>query len=338
MITLAWPWVLAALPLPLLAWLLPRGRPTAVAALRLPFYGELVGLGVEGGGRPAWWRLVLALPAWVLLVLAAARPEWVGEPVKLPLAGRDLMLAVDISGSMEQRDYELEGSLVSRLAVIKAVAARFVEQRAQDRLGLILFGTRAYVQTPLTFDGATVAAMLRDSVVGLAGRETAIGDAIALAVKRLRDQPEGNRVLILLTDGENTAGSLDPLAAAELAREAGVRVYTIGIGGGEVGLRGAFGMRLLRQGGGFDPTTLKRIAEITGGRFFSATGRDELEAVYQELDRLEPTERDARTYRPRRALFVWPAAGALGLSLLLALSALAAPGSIGLKGGGAHAR
>ena len=335
MITLAWPWVLAALPLPLLAWRLPRARPAAGAALRLPFYEELAGLAGEGVGRPAWWRLALALLAWLLLVLAAARPEWVGQPVNLPLAGRDLMLAVDVSGSMEQRDYELDGSLVSRLAVVKAVAARFVERRHQDRLGLILFGTRAYVQTPLTFDGPTVAAMLRESVVGLAGRETAIGDAIGLAVKRLRDQPEGNRVLILLSDGENTAGNLDPLAAAELAREAGVRIYTIGIGGGEVGLRGAFGMRLLRQGGDFDPTTLKGIAEITGGRFFSATRREELEAIYGELDRLEPSQRDERTYRPRRALFLWPAAGALALSVLVALGHLMTPGPQGRR---VHAR
>jgi Ca-activated chloride channel homolog len=334
-IILAWPWVLLALPLPLLVWRLPRARMAAAAALRLPFYQELEGLAVQGGRRPSSWRLALGMLAWLLLVLAAARPEWVGEPLSLPLAGRDLMLAVDVSGSMEQRDYELDGSAVSRLAVVKAVAARFVERRAQDRLGLILFGTRAYVQTPLTFDGPTVAAMLRESVVGLAGRETAIGDAIGLAVKRLREQPEGNRVLILLTDGENTAGNLDPLAAAELAREAGVRIYTIGIGGGEVGLRGAFGLRLLRQGGDFDPTILKRIAEITGGAFFSATGREELEAVYGELDRLEPSERDERTYRPRRALFPWPAAVALALSVLLAGAQVPAPR---LKGGGINAR
>ncbi|MGE5152962.1 MAG: VWA domain-containing protein [Bdellovibrio bacteriovorus] len=334
MITLAWPWVLLALPLPLLVWRLPRARPATAAALRVPFYQELDGLGVQGIRRPSWWRLALALLAWLLLVLAAARPEWVGEPVNLPLAGRDLMLALDVSGSMEQRDYELDGSAVSRLAVVKAVAARFVERRAQDRLGLILFGTRAYVQTPLTFDGPTVAAMLRESVVGLAGRETAIGDAIGLAVKRLREQPEGHRVLILLTDGENTAGNLDPLAAAELAREAGVRIYTIGIGGGEVGPGGAFGLRLLRQGGDFDPTVLKRIAEITGGRFFSATGRDELEAVYQELDRLEPSERDERAYRPRRALFHWPAAAALVLSVLVAAPRVAA---LRFKGGASNA-
>ena len=335
MITLVWPWVLAALPLPLLARLLPRARPVAGAALRVPFYRELSGIAGEGTRRFAWWRLALALLAWVLLVLAAARPEWVGDPVSLPVAGRDLMLAVDISGSMEQRDYELEGSRVSRLAVVKAVAARFVERRPQDRLGLILFGTRAYVQTPLTFDGATVATMLQESVVGLAGRETAIGDAIGLAVKRLRDQPEGNRVLVLLSDGENTAGNLDPIAAAELAHEAGVRIYTIGMTGDDAGISRVLGMRLPRPGGGFDPSTLKRIAEVTGGAFFSATDRQELEAVYQELDRLEPTQRDERTYRPRKALFFWPAAGALVLTVLAALGHVTLPG---FRKGEAHAR
>lgn len=328
MIQLALPWVLALLPLPFLAAFLPKAPPALGRALRLPLVRELIGAESSGIRRPSWWRLMVAVLAWGLLVLAAARPEWVGEPLTLPVSGRDLMLAVDISGSMEQQDYELGGKLASRLDVVKSVAGRFVEGRTQDRLGLILFGSRAYVQTPLTFDGQTVAAMLKDSVVGLAGRETAIGDAIGLAVKRLRDQPEGNRVLILLTDGENTAGALDPIDAAELAKELGVRVYTIGIGGGEVGLRTPFGLRLLRQGGDFDPGVLKRISEITGGRFFAATGREELEAVYSELDRLEPSERDQRTYRPRESLFAWPAAAALLLSVLLALAA-ALPGPMG---------
>ena len=320
MITLAWPWVLLALPLPVLTRWLPPARDEDGAALRFPIH---VGLGAEAVGRrprPSGWyrrRLLIGLLAWALLVLAAARPQWIGEPIPLPLAGRDLMLAIDVSGSMEQEDYELDGRAVSRLAVVRTVASAFVEGRAGDRLGLILFGTRAYLQTPLTFDGATVAAMLRDSVVGLAGRETAIGDAIGLAVKRLREQPEGQRVLILLTDGDNTAGALDPLEAAELAAQAGVRIYTIGIGGGELGVRSLFGMRLLRQASDFDPTMLERIAVTTSGRYFAAGSRQELEAVYAELDRLEPSEREQRTYRPQRALFVWPAALALILSILL---------------------
>ena len=319
MITLVWPWVLAALPLPLLAYLLPPASPPGGAALRLPFYAQLPGLAAGTPRRRSWWWVAAAVLTWVLLVLAAARPEWVGAPVSLPVAGRDLMLAVDISGSMEQPDYEMDGRLVSRLAVVKAVAAGFVERRTQDRLGLILFGSNAYVQTPLTFDGHTVATMLRDAVVGLAGKETAIGDAIGLAVKRLREQPDDNRVLILLTDGASNAGQLAPLAAAELAKQAGVRIYTVAIGGGEVGLRTPLGMRLMRQGTDYDPATLTRIAEITGGRFFSATGRDELEAVYRELDRLEPSRRDDRTYRPRESLFVWPAALALVLSVVMAV-------------------
>ncbi|EXJ15353.1 VWA domain-containing protein [Imhoffiella purpurea] len=322
MIQLDWPWVLAALPLPLLARFLPRAPQDSGAALRLPFYRRLALETAQRPGRPSPWTIGIAALAWALLVLAAARPQWVGEPIGLPIAGRDLMLAVDISGSMEQDDYEVNGRAVSRLAAVQAVAARFIERRAEDRLGLILFGSQAYLQTPMTFDAETVATMLREAVVGLAGRETAIGDAIALAVKRLRDQPEGNRVLVLLTDGENTAGVLDPVAAAKLAAQAGVRIYTIGIGGGDIGIRTPFGMRLVRQGSDFDPATLKEVAKIGGGRFFAATNREQLESIYAELDRLEPNQRDERTYRPQRALFVWPAALALMLAAGLAMNAV----------------
>ncbi|AFL72692.1 VWA domain-containing protein [Thiocystis violascens] len=320
MITLDWPWVLLALPLPFLTTRLPRARAHIGSALRLPFYAELPAVTVERSAGASWPRLLLAALVWILLVLAAARPQWVGEPIGLPIAGRDLMLALDISGSMEQEDYELNGRAVTRLAAVQAVATDFVKRRDQDRLGLILFGTQAYLQTPLTFDGATVDTLLNEAVVGLAGRETAIGDAIAVAVKRLREQPEGQRVLVLLTDGQNTAGTLDPLVAAQLAAQAGVRIHTIGIGGGEMGIRTPFGIRLMRQGSDYDPATLKQIAELTGGRFFSATNREELETVYAELDRLEPNERDERTFRPQRALFVWPASAALLLTVGLAVA------------------
>jgi Ca-activated chloride channel family protein len=324
-ITLAWPWVLAALPLPLLAWrLLPPAASAASGALRLPFLAELPGVATEAGWGRARVRRVLAALAWVLLVLAAARPEWLGEPVSLPVSGRDLMLAVDVSGSMEARDYAVDGSPVTRLDMIKVVAGRFIERREGDRIGLILFGTRAYLQTPLTFDRETVETMLGESVIGLAGRETAIGDAIALAVKRLREGvPADERVLILLTDGANTAGSLTPMQAAQLAAEAGVRVYTIGIGGGQVGVRTPFGT-LMQRAGDLDPETLRAIAEATGGQFFEATDTRALERVYEELDRLEPSVRDERTYRPLRSLYPWPAGAALLISIWLAL----APGGL----------
>jgi Ca-activated chloride channel family protein len=321
MITLDWPWVLAALPLPLLARWLPPARQQLGRALRLPFYRELAGLELgsrRDGGR---WPRILAWLAWTLLVLAACRPQWLGEPVNLPVSGRDLMLAVDVSGSMEQQDYRLDGRSATRLDVVKAVAGRFIERREGDRLGLILFGSRAYVQTPLTYDRTTVQTLLHEAVIGLAGRETAIGDAIALAVKRLREQPEDNRVLILLTDGSNTAGNIAPLDAAKLAAKIGVRIYTIGIGGGPVGVRTPFGT-LMQQASDLDPETLQAIARESGGHFFQATDTTQLEQVYDELDRLEPSIRDTRSYRPMQALFMWPAGLALLLSIGIALTAL----------------
>jgi len=330
MMTLALPWVLAALPLPLLARLLPPAAREG-SALRLPLLQAAGALDLATSPRRPRLVLTLAWLAWALLVLAAARPEWLGDPINLPLAGRDLMLAVDVSGSMNNEDYLLQGRPANRLEVVKSVANRFIERRQGDRLGLILFGSRAYLQTPLTHDRATVQEMLGEAVIGLAGRETAIGDAIALAVKRLRDQAEvnkplrepveaDNRVLILLTDGTQTAGVLAPLEAAKLAAEAGVRIYTIGIGGGTLGVQTPFGM-LRRQASDLDPATLEAIAKATGGRYFQAMDTSQLEAIYAELDRLEPSERDSRTFRPLQALYYWPAAAALLLTLAIALLA-----------------
>jgi Ca-activated chloride channel family protein len=308
--------------MPLLArFLLPPANADSGAALRLPFAAELS----RGGGlRPGSRRRIrqgLAWLAWTLLVIAAARPQWLGEPVQLPLAGRDLMLAVDVSGSMAQQDYRLNGYAVSRLDVVKAVAGRFIERRKGDRLGLVLFGTRAYLQTPLTFDRETVKAMLSEAVIGLAGRDTAIGDAIALAVKRLMQQPEDNRVLVLLTDGSNTAGELSPTDAARVAAQARVRIYTIAIGGGRAGQRSPFGM-LLQPGTDVDPAALTAIAQATGGRYFEASDAGQLEGVYAALDQLEPSIRDSRSYRPMQSLFAWPAAAALLISIALALWSL----------------
>ena len=325
MITLAWPGVLGALVLPLLVRWISSPVPQVVgAALRLPIYRELVGLRIAAPGRRRLAGRIIASIAWLLLVVTAARPQWLGEPIAMPLAGRDLMLAVDVSGSMEQADYSLDGRAVTRLDVVKTVGSSFIERRNADRLGLILFGSRAYLQTPLTYDRDTVVNMLQEAVIGLAGRETALGDAIVIAVKRLRDQPEDNRVLILLTDGANTAGSVAPADAAQLAAQTKVRIYTIGIGGGQVGMRTPFGT-LLQPGSDLDMSTLKAVAESTGGRAFQATDTAQLEAVYEELDRLEPSVRDARSYRPMRELYVWPAGAALLLSLGLALARLSPP-------------
>jgi len=315
MITLAWPWVLLALPLPLIMRrLLPPARQSG-AALRLP---SLAGLGPLQAPAPSPSRAqqAVAALAWLLLLLAAARPQWVGEPVALPVSGRDLLLAVDISGSMEQPDHHLDGHPVTRLDVVKTVAGRFIARRRHDRLGLILFGSRPYVQTPLTHDAQTVAQMLDEAVVGLAGRDTAIGDAIALAVKHLRETPPGERVLILLTDGDNTAGAIDPLTAADLAAQTGVRIHAVGLAprAGEQATGGSSAQRVQDD---LNPALLRAIAARTGGRFFRAANAAELAQIYALLDRLEPTVRDARTYRPAHERYPWPAAAALLLTLAL---------------------
>jgi Ca-activated chloride channel family protein len=322
MLELAWIWVLLALPLPWLARrLLPRARESGGSALRLPFFGEAVAVAGERAARAPRRRLG-AWIAWGLLCLAAARPQWVGEPESLPLSGRDLMLAVDVSGSMAAEDMEIGGRRVDRLTAVKVVLGDFLERRVGDRVGLVLFGQFAYQMTPLTFDRSSVRYQLETSTIGLAGRETAIGDAIGLAVKRLRQRPSDQRVLILLTDGVNTAGQLPPLKAAELAQAERVRVYTVAIGS-EGGRMQVFGVPIATPGAEIDEKTLGEIAQLTGGKFFRARDTAELAGIYAELDRLEPAEQEGDTLRPRSDLFVWPLLAALVLALApLLLSAL----------------
>jgi Ca-activated chloride channel family protein len=216
---------------------------------------------------------------------------------------------------MTEEDMLIGGQLVDRLTAVKAVAGDFIERRTGDRVGLILFGQQAYLQTPLTFDRETVRTLLFEAAVGLAGRETAIGDAIGLAIKRLDETRAGERVLVLLTDGANTAGSIAPMKAAELAEQAGLRIHTIGVGADP---RSAFGLTLGRNP--LDEGTLQAIADLTGGRYFRAHDVNELQAIYGMLDELEPVQSDERTYRPVDELFAWPAAGALLLSVLAALA------------------
>jgi Ca-activated chloride channel family protein len=313
----AWPWLLAALPLPLLArWLSPVSRASG-AALRVPYGPRLDAIAQSGGHalRGGSVHPILVL-AWILLCVAAARPQQLGDAVQPPQVGRDLMLALDLSGSMSEPDMELGGRPVDRLTAAKAVLADFLERRAGDRIGLLVFGRRAYALTPLTLDRDSVREQLSDSVVGLAGQETAIGDAIGLAVKRMRAQPAEQRVLILLTDGVNTAGALDPRKATELARSEHVRVHTIAFGGD--GSLSVFGFKLPMPGAGdeVDESTLRAIAEQTGGRFFRARDTAQLVDIYAEIDRLEPIRRPGKAVRPKLERYAWPLAGAFACALL----------------------
>jgi Ca-activated chloride channel family protein len=317
MIHFDWPWVAALLPLPfILRYLLKPVEADNEAALRVPFLSEFSSeLKSEYKIDVKRKLLFLAILAWCCLVAAGTRPLWLGEFVEIPISGRDLMLAVDLSKSMIEEDFIIDEKLVNRLYATQAVAGEFIERRVGDRLGLILFGEQAYLQTPLTFDRTTVRALLDESAIGLAGPSTAIGDAIGLAVKRLRDQEEQSRVVILLTDGANTSGEIESLAAADIAAREGLKIYTIGIGADEKIVRSLFGSHRVNPSADLDEETLQAIADKTGGQYFRARDTEQLEQIYQMLDELEPIEKDVQRFRPQITLFHWP----LALSLLLFL-------------------
>lgn len=260
---------------------------------------------VQSNQTPSWFRILLAMITWSLLVSAAARPQLIGDTIHQAISGRSLMMAVDISGSMDEADMIISGRRMTRLNAVKIVAGDFIQKRKGDHIGLILFGSQAYLQAPLTFDRKTVTTLLKESFISLAGRSTAIGDAIGLAVKRLRNEDEGNRVLVLLTDGANSAGNIEPLKAADLAAQEKIKIYTIGIGS-------------LRSRD-LDEVTLNAIADKTNGRYFRATNISDLLQIYALLDQIEPVSQDPLSYRPIEELFYYPLALALLLSTLLAL-------------------
>ena len=311
----AWWWLFALLPIPFLIRKFWRPvKQNAGVALKVPFLQDfLQGESASEKIWVSWLALILAALAWLALVTAAARPIWVGETVALPVSGRDLMLAVDLSGSMQEQDFYLNNQVVDRLVATKVVAGEFIQKRVGDRIGLVVFGDQAYLQAPLTFDRVTVNTLLNETVIGLAGERTAIGDAIGLAIKRLQDSQEKNRVLILMTDGANTAGTVSPAAAAEMAASVGLKIYTVGIGSESPQARSMFGIQLINPAAEIDEEALKSIASKTGGQYFRARDTEEFQRIYTELDRLEPVEHEAEEWRPQQELFRWP----LGLAFVL---------------------
>jgi len=311
MFEFALPMLLLALPIPLIMRFLPATSLADEAAIRAPFaqrwrsLASTHSLSLKGN----LLQLILLSGIWILLVVAAARPQWIGEPIELANSGRDLMLALDLSGSMQIEDMQVGNSLVSRIEAVKAIAADFTQRRAGDRVGLILFGTKAYVQAPLSFDVKTITQFIREAQLGFAGEDTAIGDALGLAIKRLRERPVDSRVLILLTDGQDTASTVDPMEAAALASEMGVRVYTIGISR-RLGNRS-------NASGEVDEALLNAVAQSTGGRYFRARNPAELQSIYQILDELEPIEQEKSTFRPVRSLSYLALLMAFALALIL---------------------
>ncbi|MGB5625065.1 MAG: VWA domain-containing protein [Woeseiaceae bacterium] len=316
MLELAYPWALLALPLPLLAWWLLPPQRERVSALRIPFFEQIVaaaGSEARAGAvvmRRRWLQMVMAVIVWSLLILGLAKPEWVGEPIVRTEAARDIMLAIDLSGSMDYRDFPGEdGEPVTRFNAVQRVVDRFVAARESDRIGLIVFGTKAYVQLPFTRDLDTARALVELMEVGMAGPQTALGDSIGLAIRSFESSEVDDRLLILLTDGNDTASTMTPINAADIAKLNGVAIYTIGIGNVQ-----ATGEDRV------DFEVLDDIATRTGGEFFNAEDEAALDAVYRRIDETAAAEVRTQSWRPRESRVHWPA----GIATVLALFAYAA--------------
>jgi len=318
MIELAYPWLLLLIPLPLFIYLLPKkANSRSSAALVVPVLLSNSGSSIQSPVKKKSPLVILSL-CWLLTVIALSQPQWLGAAIDIPTEGREMMIAVDLSGSMEIEDMSLRGRTVNRLDMLKVVLGDFIDRRVGDRLGLILFADDAYMQTPMSFDRKTVKQMLDESVLGLVGRKTAIGDAIALAVKRFDTKHKSNKVLLLLTDGQNTAGKISPEQALELAIAKDITIYSIGIGAEVMLQQSLFGTRKINPSSELDEKTLTKLAKQTGGEYFRAKDSQGMELIYQLLDELEPVEQEQQQMRPLTSLFYWP----LALALLLSFSYL----------------
>lgn len=318
-IEFAWPYLFFLIPLPWLVFkLLPASQYSEIAMLKVPAFSDfsLFQLPTSSSSTSKLKGCFLFL-IWLALLTSGARPQWVGKAVELPQSGRDLMLAVDLSGSMQIQDFEINGKMIDRLSAIKIIASDFIERRQGDRIGLILFGSQAYLQTPLTFDTATVKQLLKETAVGLAGQETAIGDAIGLAVKQLRNKPQASKVLVLITDGVNNAGELTPEKAAEIAANEQLKIHTIAIGSKERPVQTVFGARMLFPNGEIDEKALKGVAEKTGGEYFRAYDSQDLAQIYRHIDQLEQHEQANQYYRPIQEIYYWPLCVALACLAML---------------------
>ncbi|NRB41518.1 MAG: VWA domain-containing protein [Pseudomonadales bacterium] len=302
-----WPALFLLLPLPLLVYFLLPALKTSAASLYMPgLASHLLSNNNESAAQTSRLHILLMGLIWISLITAAAKPIRLGDAIELPASGRDLLLAVDISGSMEYADMIYQGRRVSRIAAVKSVLDDFLQKRQGDRVGLILYGSGAYIQAPLTFDLVTVQQLLSEAEIGFAGDGTAIGDAIGLSIKRLANNPADSRVVILLTDGQNSAGVVNPIEAAKVAKTENVKVYTVGVG------------HPSSRRYPIDEISLQKIAAITGGQYFRARNITELQKIYDVIDQLETLEQEPEKFRPQQSLFYWPLAAML-LSLFILL-------------------
>jgi Ca-activated chloride channel family protein len=309
---LEFPWLLAALPLPLLVWwLLPPHREES-ASVRLAFFGDVAraaGLSPQGGAvilKTNWLQKVLAPLCWALIVLALARPQYVEPPIEKVQPARDILLALDLSQSMDTRDFpDPQGGLETRVAAVRGVVEAFVERRPHDRIGLVVFGDAPYPLAPFTLDHATVRTMIQEMLPGMAGPRTALGDCIGLGIKMFKASHAPEKVMILLTDGSDTASRMPPDQAAEIAKERDIRIDTVGIGDPQ-----ASGEAKV------DTATLEKVAATTGGRYFFGQDEAALEEIYTTIDRMTPANYKTLSWRPKRELFHYP----LGAAVLAVLA------------------
>ena len=298
------PWMFLALPLPLLVYYLSPAYQESQDSIRVPFFQRLVTL---SGLKPQTGAVILQrvlfqkiwVPiTWALLVSALAKPMWIAEPIEQTKSARDLMVAVDLSGSMETADFKAtDGKAISRLAAVKRVLAEFAEQREHDRLGLIVFGDSPYLQAPFTEDHDTWLTLLEETEIGMAGQSTMFGDAIGLAIKLFENSDTENRVLIVLTDGNDTGSKVPPIEAAKVAAHKNVTIYTIGVGDPET-----LGEQAV------DLAVMEAVAEISGGSAYRALDRLQLETIYGDIAALEPELHETLSFRPRLSLHHYPLA------------------------------
>ncbi|ANQ19974.1 vWA domain-containing protein [Vibrio natriegens] len=311
-IEFVWWWALILLPLPLLVYkLLPRE--SQQAEIKLAYLPD----NTHSNKPKQKLQKTLSIAIWTLLIIACARPVWFGDPIEFQPKYRDLMLVVDLSGSMQKEDMNLDGEFTDRLTAVKKVLSDFVAKRKGDRLGVVLFGDHAYLQTPLTADRQAVIQQINQTVIGLVGQSTAMGDGIGLGTKTFVDSNAPQRVMVLLSDGGNTAGVLDPIEAAEIAKKYNATIYTVGVGAGEMMVKEFFMTRKVDTAADLDEKTLTQIAEVTGGQYFRARDAEQLESIYETINQLEPVSSDTQTWRPQSEWFRYPLSAALGLSVLL---------------------
>jgi Ca-activated chloride channel family protein len=302
-------WLLLAAPLPLLIWFLLPPYKEEQASVRLPFFdrvASVAGLKPAPGAiipRTNWIQKILAPICWALVLVALARPVFIDPPIQRIQPARDLMLALDISQSMDTPDFiSPQGKRITRIAAVKQVVDDFIDSRKGDRIGLIVFGAAAYPQVPFTLDHETCRLLLEETQSGMAGPQTMIGDAIGLAIKEFENSEAKERVLILLTDGNDTGSKMPPVKAAEIAKQRGIKIHTIAIGNPQMTGEDKVDVGLMRS-----------ISSITGGQFFIGQDQSQLANVYATLDRITPRNYKTQSYRPKRQLFIYP----LGLAVLL---------------------